>query len=338
MRVRASAGSRFTRSRYSPTSPLRPWISSGSSTIWRTVVRGSSDEYGSCSTIWTLRRTARVARLRGRRLAPIADRPGGRRLERHQQLGQRRLAATGLADEAEGLPAPQLEVDAVDGHGVAVVLAQRLGLEDQLALDRLGHAALVQARDGGQQPLRLAVRRRRVERGVGRLLHDLAVAHDHDPVRDVGDDPEVVGDQQQRPSRARPGARAGALRISAWTVTSSAVVGSSATSTSGASASAIAIIARCAHPAAELVRVVARRGVLAFGDAGPARIISIGPLLAPPARAADRRAPSAIWKPTRSTGFRAVSASWKTIATSRAADVAAVQPLHRQRHPDLGRP
>ena len=49
--------------------------------------------------------------------------------------------------------------------------------------------------------------------------------------------------------------RASRSRICAWTVTSSAVVGSSAISTSGSRASDIAIIARCAHPAGEFVRV-----------------------------------------------------------------------------------
>src|SRR5665647_2756489 len=34
------------------------WISNGSATMSPTVIRGFSDEYGSCSTIWMLRRTA----------------------------------------------------------------------------------------------------------------------------------------------------------------------------------------------------------------------------------------------------------------------------------------
>ena len=79
------------------------------------------------------------------------------------------------------------------------------------------------------------------------LLDDLAGVHDRDPVAHLGDDAEVVGDEDDRGPGlvARLRIRS---RICAWIVTSSAVVGSSAMSSSGSQARAIAIITRCAIP------------------------------------------------------------------------------------------
>ena len=59
-------------------------------------------------------------------------------------------------------------------------------------------------------------------------LDDPAGVHDHDPVGDVGDDAEIVGDEQHRRCRARSRRSRSRSRIRACTVTSSAVVGSSA--------------------------------------------------------------------------------------------------------------
>ncbi len=78
------------------------------------------------------------------------------------------------------------------------------------------------------------------------LDHPSRVHHQH-PVGDLGDDAEVVGDQDRRQVALTVEAleQAQDLRLD---VTSSAVVGSSAISTSGSSASAIAIIARWRMP------------------------------------------------------------------------------------------
>ena len=76
------------------------------------------------------------------------------------------------------------------------------------------------------------------------LLDDLALRHDADPVGDLADDAEVVGDEQHRHAEERAFISARSFRICAWTVTSSAVVGSSAMNRSGSFASAIAIMTR----------------------------------------------------------------------------------------------
>src|ERR1022692_1339055 len=79
------------------------------------------------------------------------------------------------------------------------------------------------------------------------LLHHCSCVHHHDLVRDVRDHPEIVGDQDDGGAElVLQGADD--LRTWACTVTSSAVVGSSAMSSSGLSAMAIAIIARCRMP------------------------------------------------------------------------------------------
>jgi len=57
-----------------------------------------------------------IRALEARDIAPVeADRPGGGRLLEQDQLGGRRLAASGFADEAERLAGVNREVDAVHG-------------------------------------------------------------------------------------------------------------------------------------------------------------------------------------------------------------------------------
>ena len=80
------------------------------------------------------------------------------------------------------------------------------------------------------------------------LLDDPARVHDGDLVGRLGDDAQVVGDEDDRRAELRAAARAISSRICAWTVTSSAVVGSSAISSSGSMTSAIAIITRWRMP------------------------------------------------------------------------------------------
>ena len=80
-----------------------------------TVWRGLSDWYGSWKTICTRRRSGRRVGLR-ERLAVEQDLAAGRRLQAEQRAAERRLAAAGLADDAEHLAAPPLQVDAVDAR------------------------------------------------------------------------------------------------------------------------------------------------------------------------------------------------------------------------------
>ena len=83
---------------------------------------------------------------------------------------------------------------------------------------------------------------------TGRLLDDLARVHDGDVVGDLGDDAHVVGDQDHRHLVLAARSSSSRSRICAWTVTSSAVVGSSAISSFGLHESAIAIITRWRMP------------------------------------------------------------------------------------------
>ena len=82
----------------------------------------------------------------------------------------------------------------------------------------------------------------------GRLLDDLPRVHDDDAARHRRHHAEVVGDEQDRRARGSAEVAAGASRICAWMVTSSAVVGSSAIRSRGRHASAIAIMTRWRMP------------------------------------------------------------------------------------------
>ena len=82
----------------------------------------------------------------------------------------------------------------------------------------------------------------------GRFLDDRPGVHHAHAVGDLGDDAEVVRDEQDgKLSRDRRSSSISSS-ICAWIVTSSAVVGSSAISSSGSHARAIAIITRCRIP------------------------------------------------------------------------------------------
>ena len=82
----------------------------------------------------------------------------------------------------------------------------------------------------------------------GRALDDAPRVHDDDVLRVLGDDAEVVRDEQDAHRRAARCSSRSSSRICAWMVTSSAVVGSSATRSFGSHASAIAIITRWRCP------------------------------------------------------------------------------------------
>ena len=113
---------------------------------------------------------------------------------------------------------------------------QVLGLDDGRLAALVGRArprrsecgrCPAQARDGGEQLLGVVVLRRGEQRPDVGLLDDLALVHDRDAVGEVGDDAHVVRDQHDRGAELVAAARSRS-RISACTVTSRAVVGSSA--------------------------------------------------------------------------------------------------------------
>ena len=78
-------------------------------------------------------------------------------------------------------------------------------------------------------------------------LHDAAGIHDHDPVGDLGDHAHIMGDEHDGGAEIARSLRIRS-RIWACTVTSSAVVGSSAISSEGLQDSAMAMTARWRMP------------------------------------------------------------------------------------------
>ena len=114
--------------------------------------------------------------------------------------------------------------------------------------DELLVARRVQARDRPQQAPRVGVLGRGEDRLLVGVLDDPPGVHHGDVVGDLGDDAEVVGDHHDRGVELASAGAGSASRICAWTVTSSAVVGSSAISSLGSLMSAIAIITRWRMP------------------------------------------------------------------------------------------
>ncbi len=116
---------------------------------------------------------------------------------------------------------------------------------------------------------------------------------------------------------ASPRSSASAIRswrICACTITSSAVVGSSASRSFGSHASAIAIAARWRIPPENSCGKLDARaaGMPTCSSSSPARRRAWAPLATPCSSIG-----STIWSPTRCTGLNAFIAPWKTIATSR---------------------
>ena len=135
---------------------------------------------------------------------------------------------------------------------------------------------------------------------IGPVLDDLARVHDGGAVADLRHDREVVRDQDERQAQV-VGEAPSSSRICACTITSSAVVGSSASRTFGLAGEGHRDRGALAHPARELVRVP---GARARPGSRPSRAAR------PPAR--WRAAPSAIpcssigstiWTPTVFTGL-----------------------------------
>ena len=97
------------------------WIAIGAPMIAPTECRGFSEVYGSWKIIWISRRSGlSCARAdRGDVAAVEVDRAAGRLVEPGDQATGRRLAAAGLAHQAERAALRHLEGDAVDGLHVA---------------------------------------------------------------------------------------------------------------------------------------------------------------------------------------------------------------------------
>ena len=104
-------------------------------------------------------------------------------------------------------------------------------------------------------------------------------------------------------------------RIWAWTVTSSAVVGSSAISTAGLCTSAMAIIARWRMPPENWCGK-SRARVRAFGMPTASSTSTARLKAASFETRSCALTASAIWYPTRYMGCRHANGSWKIIATS----------------------
>ncbi len=111
-------------------------------------------------------------------------------------------------------------------------------------------------------------------------------------------------------SARRPASRS---RICAWTVTSSAVVGSSAIRRRGLQASAMAIIARCRRPPDSSNGYWASRRSAAPTPTRRSSSIARSRRAAG-GRSVCRRRLSSIWKPTVQTGLSEVIGSWKIMA------------------------
>ena len=97
-------------------------------------------------------------------------------------------------------------------------------------------------------PQRVRMLRVREQLALGAVLDDPARVHHAHAIGEIGHHAHVVRDHDDGRAEVAPAACAGASRICAWIVTSSAVVGSSAIRRSGLHESAIAIIARCRMP------------------------------------------------------------------------------------------
>ena len=100
---------------------------------------------------------------------------------------------------------------------------------------------------GGQQRAGIGMLRRGEDLLDRSPLDDLALLHHADRVGELAHDAEIMGDEQHRHAET-PLQFLQQARICACTVTSSAVVGSSAISRSGSLASAMAIITRWRWP------------------------------------------------------------------------------------------
>ena len=178
-----------------------------------TVIRGSSELSGSWNTICTSRRNQRSSCGRPGSTGRSAERDasGGRPIESEEDAGERRLARTRLADDAERLTGGDVEADAGEGvpfgarpeqagprqavHAVDVVGdEQGLAHDDDLEplVGRQGGLA-----GRGEQLDRVRVGRAVDDASGGSRLDDRPAAHHQHVVGDQRNEGDVVGDEQQ---------------------------------------------------------------------------------------------------------------------------------------------
>ena len=128
-------------------------------------------------------------------------------LEQAQQgAPQRRLAGAGLADDADGLAASHLEIDAAHRFEGDLGPEQRTldGEADTHIVRRQqhrrirGHRCLLAGRFGIDQHAGVGVLRALEDVVGGAGFQQLAVTHHADAVREVAHDAQVVGDEQDR--------------------------------------------------------------------------------------------------------------------------------------------
>ena len=144
-------------------------------------------------------------RLAGARFADEAQRLAARQPERH--VPDRRVVAVPeeAVPRAEDLAeVADLEDDRVAGGDAAAALrvearvARGRRRTEEVVDDGQPQRPAVESRPALQQRLRVGVPRRLEHLGGRPLLADLPVAHHDDPVGDLADDGEVVGDEQHR--------------------------------------------------------------------------------------------------------------------------------------------
>ena len=227
-------------------------------------MRGSSELNGSCSTIWASRRNQRSSRgLPGSIDAvAVAHLPRRRPVEPEQDAHERRLARSRLADDAQAAALLERHVDTVERRAHRPRAEQRGPRQRVLAADagRRQHDVRLAA---SSELAGVVVRRLADDARRRAALDDAAVAHHDDVVDHAGHEGDVVADEDRAPCRPRRRAGASSSMISACTVTSSAVVGSSAISSAGRQASAMAMPTRwrwppeswCGYGAHDAVRI-----------------------------------------------------------------------------------
>ena len=194
---------------------------------------------------------------------------GRARAARAAMPGHGRLARTGLADDAERSRRGRCVKIDVRARRCCAPYTLRspvaCGHDAAPAAGAAGAAPPGRRRAGargtprtGRRPAAVRVYgcpARDSSRGRRPLLDDPAVPHDQHPVGDPADHGQVVADQQQRDARPRVRS-ASRRRICACTVTSRAVVGSSAISSGGLAGDRRGDQRALAQPAGELVRIL----------------------------------------------------------------------------------
>ncbi|MNL12451.1 hypothetical protein D3C87_1333180 [compost metagenome] len=128
---------------------------------------------------------------------------GGRARKSHDHPGDRGFSRTGLARKTENFAVLQRQVHVA--HGVvtvasAVNLVQALDGNDRraCALRQIGDTRTVERRHRIQQRTRVVRSGSVQDLRAGTGLDDVAMVHNHDPIRHLTYDTEIMGDHQQR--------------------------------------------------------------------------------------------------------------------------------------------